>query len=235
MLILRVPLSCAQPLLIVTGEWPPYVSQELQDFGPAARIVRRAFELEGVDVEFRFFPWKRCEAMLDEGSAYGSFPYAMSVKRKRRWDFSLPLYRGETHVFFMKERYPTFEYHGVNSLRGYVVAGSLGHFLLERLANAEVKVDLAPDEQCSFRKLHSGRADVLLTEKHVGWYMIRSLFSGQESSFAMSRNSVVTLNAGMAVSRTYPDAARYTAVFNQGLAKLRETGEFDAIWDSCFK
>ncbi|MFV0350471.1 MAG: substrate-binding periplasmic protein [Halodesulfovibrio sp.] len=224
----------AKPLVIVTGERPPYVSEHMQEFGPAARIIRRAFELGGIAVQFRFFPWKRCEAMLDDGTAFASFPYPMSERHKRRWNFSQPLFRGETHAFFMEQRFPRFEYHGIKSLRGYTVAGSLGDFLTDRLYTAAVDVDLAPDEECSFKKLYSARSDILLTDRNVGWYLIHKYFPGQEALFQMSRNTVITMENALAVSRSYPDAARLLGIFNAGLAEMKRNGEFDSIWNDSF-
>ncbi len=223
-----------KPLVIVTGERPPYVSEHMQEFGPAARIIHRAFELGGITVQFRFFPWKRCEAMLDGGIAFASFPYPISERHKRRWNFSQPLFRGETHAFFMEQRFPGFEYHGIKSLRGYTVAGSLGDFLTDRLYTAAVDVDLAPDEECSFKKLYSARSDILLTDRNVGWYLIHKYFPQQESLFQMSRNTVITMEYALAVSRSYPDAGRLLDIFNAGLAELKRNGEFDSIWNESF-
>ena len=41
---------------LTNGEWPPYTSQNLKNYGVFSPIVSEAFELEGMTVEYTFFP-----------------------------------------------------------------------------------------------------------------------------------------------------------------------------------
>ena len=51
--------AAAQVLRLATGELPPYATQERPDQGIALDIVRRAFALEGLEVDYTFKPWTR--------------------------------------------------------------------------------------------------------------------------------------------------------------------------------
>ena len=51
--------SAAETIRITNGEWPPFTSERLPDKGPLSRIVAEAFALEGISVEYGYFPWRR--------------------------------------------------------------------------------------------------------------------------------------------------------------------------------
>ena len=58
-------------VVIANGEWNPYFSENLRYYGVVSRIVKEAFESEGIEVEYVFRPWKR--GMEDAKKAFNSF------------------------------------------------------------------------------------------------------------------------------------------------------------------
>ncbi len=53
---------------ITNGEWEPYLSEHCYKYGLASHIVSEAFRLEGINVEWGFFPWKRSYEWAKDGS-----------------------------------------------------------------------------------------------------------------------------------------------------------------------
>lgn len=53
---------------IATGEFPPYVSENLKHKGLVTRIVRESFNLVDIEVKFKFFPWKRSKNLAEMGA-----------------------------------------------------------------------------------------------------------------------------------------------------------------------
>jgi len=47
-----------------TGEWPPYISQHEENLGTLSKIVKDAFESQGIKVTTDFYPWKRSDSEL---------------------------------------------------------------------------------------------------------------------------------------------------------------------------
>lgn len=45
-------VKAAEQIYITNGEWPPYLSQRLPNFGLASQIVNEAFSAEQVDVRW---------------------------------------------------------------------------------------------------------------------------------------------------------------------------------------
>ncbi|MBF0233705.1 MAG: hypothetical protein HQK65_11810 [Desulfamplus sp.] len=65
--------SFAKEIIRLTnGEWPPYLHKELKYYGVASRIVTEAFALEGITVEYDFFPWGRAYEYAKSGEWNGS-------------------------------------------------------------------------------------------------------------------------------------------------------------------
>lgn len=58
-LVISNPVAADLLFRVTTWEWPPMISRELKGGGPLCRLVTHAFALEGVRVEFDFYPWKR--------------------------------------------------------------------------------------------------------------------------------------------------------------------------------
>ena len=57
---LLTPSSQAQDVITISsGEWPPYISQQLPHYGVTSQIVSEAFEQVGVTVKYEFLPWSR--------------------------------------------------------------------------------------------------------------------------------------------------------------------------------
>ncbi len=60
--------AAAENLRLVTGELPPYATQERPDDGIALDIVRKAFANVGSTVSYTFKPWTRSQQY--DGSRY---------------------------------------------------------------------------------------------------------------------------------------------------------------------
>lgn len=214
---------------LVAGEWAPYVSEHMEGNGRIAEVVRRAFAHSGIAVELKFFPWKRCERMLETGEAYGSFPYVVTPVRSGFAEFSDPIFIANSHFFFLKSRMSGFDYTTLQALKGYSIAGALGFNYLEWFAYDNIPVDVSPDEDSMFRKLASGRAQLVPAEERVGWMCLRRLFPDADERFAMSSTPFRSEPNFLMYSKTYPGGKELTALFNAGLRHLRETGELERL------
>ena len=57
--IMTYAASQKETIRLGSGEWPPYTSEKLMHEGVASLLIKEAFALEGVDVTFEYYPWKR--------------------------------------------------------------------------------------------------------------------------------------------------------------------------------
>lgn len=214
---------------LVTGEWPPYVSQELPGQGPITEIVVAALAAVGCRASVQFAPWKRCEWMLAEGKAFGAFPYVRNVAREKTFAFSQPFIRLEDRFFYLKGRLPGFDYKGSESLRSLLIGGAIGYHYEQPLREAGLRVDWASDIRASFRQLIAGRVDVVIEERWVGQTIVSELLGDQACMVGMTRDHFSLTENSLMVSRAYPDSARLLLRFNQGLEKIRADGTYARI------
>jgi len=52
-------VNAEEKIRIATGEYEPFLSENLKHNGVGLRIIREAFALEGGEVEYGWYPWKR--------------------------------------------------------------------------------------------------------------------------------------------------------------------------------
>ncbi|MCP4355461.1 MAG: amino acid ABC transporter substrate-binding protein, partial [Proteobacteria bacterium] len=65
-----------------------FTSQKLKKFGVYSDIVSKAFALEGIKVEYKFFPWARSYYTVKIGTMDGSLTWAPTEEKKRDVIFS---------------------------------------------------------------------------------------------------------------------------------------------------
>jgi len=164
---------------LTNGEWPPYLSHDLEHFGPVSRIVREAFQLEGVEVQYEFFPWKRAYEVAKSGSWDGSVVYAWSKQRGESFYFSEGIVLETQDVFFHRKDF-SFKWKSYENLRGMVVGASLGYIYGAEFEEAEntgiFEVERVTDDVLNFNKLLRGRIDVFATTKEVGYAFLNKHF-----------------------------------------------------------
>ena len=84
-------VSGPDTIRLTNGEWPPYLSEHLEHYGVVSRIVTEAFALEGVKVEYGFFPWKQAYELAESGEWDGSLIWLRTPEREQYFYFSEPI------------------------------------------------------------------------------------------------------------------------------------------------
>ncbi len=109
-LALLAPLAFAaerpvdsRTMRVAIGEWPPFVSENLEHYGLAARIVTEAFAAVGNDVRYRFYPWKRAYLETTQGDQDATAIWTKTPDREGEVLFSNPVLTADK-VFFHLER-----------------------------------------------------------------------------------------------------------------------------------
>ncbi len=69
-LISTATLRAGEVIRVATVEYPPFIASDLEHYGVPGQIVTEAFQLEGIGVEYGFFPGKRAYNLASNG-VYG--------------------------------------------------------------------------------------------------------------------------------------------------------------------
>ena len=76
-------INANEKITISNGEWPPFFSQELKDYGITSHIVSQAFKLENIEVQYKWYPWKRAFHLAKNGDIEATVGWEKTKKRER--------------------------------------------------------------------------------------------------------------------------------------------------------
>ena len=220
----------AEPLVLATGEWPPYTSKHLEGYGIISRIVSAVVREMGMTAEFRFYPWKRAELLTRAGAVFGAFPYAITEERKEAFDFSHMILESRT-VFIYNKRLmaapPTWE--GLLDLGVYRIGGVIGYSYVPLFEKAGLPVEYVTLDEQNIKKLFTGRLDLVIANEAVGRTLIRRLYPDKQDTFGITGQSIIVGHSHLMISRSYPGHARLKERFNRALERIRENGTYRAL------
>lgn len=220
--------AAPQTLIIVTSELPPYTSAEPQNSFLSALLQEVGKEM-GVNFEFRFMPWARCEQAVDSLQAWATMPYVPTPEREKKFLFSAPLYAKRTMLFHYSEEPPTLPqtFTDLSELRPYKVGGVRGYYYKSVFAQAGVRLSLASSDEQGFRMLRAGRVDLMPALEVVGWDIIRHMFPLEEqANFHVMETPLNIGHNYLMTSRRYPQAEQLLERFNHALRVLELNGVY---------
>ncbi|MBF0233420.1 MAG: transporter substrate-binding domain-containing protein [Desulfamplus sp.] len=230
LLITAATCAASEKVILVTGEWAPYTSEKMEGYGFFTEIVSAVFKEAGIEFEYKFYPWLRCEDMVQKGKAFAAFPYALTDERKAVYDFSEPLAKSTGMFFYLKDRIKEdVVWEKYEDLKKYKVGGTAGYWYEKAFKDAGIELDLAVSDELGMKKLHGGRFDLLATEELVGWEIIKQLFPTEIDKFDIVKKPLNETSLHLMVSKSYPDASAITNKVNEALKKIKEKGIYSEI------
>lgn len=232
LLSLALPAS-AEPVLLVTSSYDPYVIEGNRQKGFLYEVVVAAFAEVGVEAQIQYRPWRRCALMVEEGKAFGAFPYGKTAKRAEYAWFTDRIGECRNVFFYLKGRMGDFDFETLADLIPYFIAGTSGHYYETTFEEARLKVDYAPGEASGIQKIWMFRTELFAEDKLVGWALINRIFPKYKHMFGSTSPWNINPQHIM-VSKGYPGAENFMKQFNRGLAEIRANGTYDAILSKYF-
>ncbi len=167
------PLAAEKPVLCVYTEYNPanFADEEGNHTGFFVDIARELFERRlGYRLEFRIYPWARCQTMLERGEA----DFIMTIPTDERLKYSRSVL---TPILMKQYRIVTLRDHprmkAIESIRsrndlaasGFSVLSYLGHnWSKERLEAIGIPVINAPTVDGMYNMLLAKRGDILVED-----------------------------------------------------------------------
>jgi len=228
--LLVAPVSAEETVRITNGEWPPYLSEQLPFNGVASRIVTEAFALEGVRVEYGFFPWKRSLALAEMGEWDGSAVWFRSPEREESFYLSDPVILS-SYVFFHLKNY-LFDWRTMDDLREIRIGATLGYNYGEAFEAAEkagaINVDRCASDELNLQKLLRDRFKIFPVDMEVGYAMLHKQFKPETVSlFTNHPRPLRQESLYLLLSKKLERNKRLIELFNRGLQKLKESGRIE--------
>ncbi len=217
-----------------TGEWQPLVSEKLPDHGAAAELIAAISKAGGIKPTFEFLPWARAEAMVSRGEVFAAFPYAATPERREKHWVS-------DSFLVMQARFIAYKWNaktpataiaaGLEEIRTSSVGAIRGsHTLASMTASGYTNVTATPDVDKSILMLKNGRLDFLAEVPVVAFDSIKRILPDEVDNFMiMDKTPFAKNNNVLIVSKTYPHAAEILVKFNNGLAAIKKSGEYQKL------
>ena len=214
---------------ITNGEWPPYLSEDLKYYGLASRIVEEAFKLEGIRVEWSFFPWKRSFDLAKFGEWHASAIWFHSPEREEDFYLGGPVLMFSHVFFYLKEK--QFSWNSVADLARYSIDATIeydyGQEFMEAEKSGKIKVDWVVSDEMNFTKLFADRIDIFPCDVEVGFSMLHKNFSPEEVALIDFHPKAVRHEPGyLLFSKRLEENKFFLEVFNRGLEKLKASGRY---------
>lgn len=229
-----IPLAFAgETLRIVMGNWPPYISSNHKNYGVLPDIVSEAFASEGVQVEYKIYPWARAYNGARSGSFDGSIIWFKKPEREKDFVFSEPVLITKQALFHLKSY--TFDWKTLDDLKTIRLGALNALFVTKEFESMEKSQELSikrsPYFGMIFRQLLAGRIQVLINDLETGYGIVGQEFPPGEASLITHHPQFIKESPQhLMLSKKYAKRDIMLKRFNRGLKKLRESGKYEQMF-----
>jgi len=211
-------------------DWRPFsYAVAGQPTGFAVDVVRAAWTAAGVELELVSLPYARCMKEVDRGLLAGCFDTLRDalLESRYRWH-QQPLFRAMIGIYGRAGAVDARSPLTLESLRGKRVGTTHGYDYGEAFdGDRSMQRDVAPSDVSSLRKLVAGRIDYALVYDRAANAIGRA---NPELAQGYVRMGVLAeQNLYLSFSRDFPGIERLIVLFDQGLTKVRSSGEYARI------
>ncbi|WP_461208288.1 transporter substrate-binding domain-containing protein [Desulfocurvus sp. DL9XJH121] len=215
--------------LVVRGDYnyPPFEFLENGvPTGFSVDVMRAVAKATGLKIKIDLGPWPEVREQLERGEIAAVMGMHASPKRDLAVDFSTPFYL-TSHSLFVRHG---SKIAGTRDIAGHslIVQDSdiMHEYAQDRFPEARLALVSSPGEALTF--LSSGRHDAALLGTYQGRYLIKKYGL---TNIDIAGEPIEPLRYCIAVPEGH---GGLLAHFNEGLAMIKLSGEFDAIRDKWF-
>jgi len=217
---------------LTNGEWPPYQSRYLPEYGAASQLVTAAFDAVGIEVEYGFFPWNRAMLLVEQGAWDGTFMWVLTPERERLYLPSDPLFTLREVLFYSRED-PIAAVRPEDlkgKIMGVLDSSAFGEQFNPLIEQDEIYIARVPNNRQLFQMLAMGRVDFVPELETSGYEAVNQyLTADQTQQITHLKTLTHTWSYHMLISRRTDDGPYFVDAFNRGMEILRENGEFERI------
>ncbi len=214
------PAQSRDRVVLATLDWEPYIGRTLKQQGYVAMIVKQAFERSGMDVEIQFHQWSRVIGLAKQGKVDGYFPeyYSDTITDYAR--FSDPIPGGP--LGFFKRSSSKISFTSIERLKGFRIGVVKGYTNTKAfdMANFLIKHPVK-DDLSNLKLLLAGRVDLVVADKYVGEYLVRTHLPSQASAIKFLPKILEEKALYVCMSKRSSRPHVYLNAFNSGLRQMK--------------
>lgn len=215
---------------IAIGEYPPYVSKNLKHYGVAAHIVKEAFALEKVDVEYGFFPWSRTYNYVKSGEWHGTIPWVYSDERAKYFHYTDSIIEGQAVFYHLKKN--SFDWKTLKDLENITIGGVLeaSYSWFDEAVDKGInlKMERVALDKMNFDKLLNERFLVTTMDIYLGQHILNASFNEEQRNLITYHPKIITKYVyHLLLSKNNNESLKFRRLFNKGMKKLKSSGKYD--------
>jgi polar amino acid transport system substrate-binding protein len=234
---LSATVARAETITLVADEWCPYNCAIDSDApGIMVEIAKKAFEPEGITVDYKIIPWARAietvrsgqyNALL--GAAYGDaegFIFPTTPQAMMRNSFYVK--KGNSWSFKTMESLNTIS---LGVIASYSYGDEIDAYIA-RYSDTMPRIQIVTGEDAAQRnidKLNAGRVDALIEASYVMEYHLKQRGMSDTIITAGMLPASMQDRLFIAFSPSHKDSKRYVAILNKAMERMKRTGELEAI------
>ncbi|MFE8071215.1 transporter substrate-binding domain-containing protein [Marinobacteraceae bacterium S3BR75-40.1] len=217
----------SETVALANGDWKPYLGKDLPGGGPVARLVKAAFENQGWDVKYEYYPWKRGFQMAKNADLDGSIVWSYNDERAQDFLYSDPVIDLKTVVFYNKDK--PVEWPNKEDLKGLKLGGVVGYDYAFVTEDNGYTIERVGSPENNYKKLAAGRLDGVMEELLVGQQLASEV--GVADQVDYNPKPIKSNPYHLIVGKANPRAQKVIDTFNKGIAALKASGEYNKILD----
>lgn len=228
--LLSPALQAADKITLANGEWAPYLSKDLKHSGFMSHIVSEAFAAEGIEVEYVFLPWKRGFELTKSGKYDGTLIWGYNDERAKDFLYSDTVAKLGTSLFVQKGK--NVDWSEMADLSAYKIGGVIGYaYGIEDLEKAgTVTITRIGSADANYKKLASGRLDIVLEDTDVGYELVTKL--GLSDKITTHPKTFTKRDYSVIFPKKSPRSQELVEAFNRGLKKIIADGRYQQFQDA---
>lgn len=223
----------AEAIKVVTDNYPPYTitADGKVSGGVYVDLLNAILKDSGVSAEYLAVPWKRATLMAESGEAEATMPWFKTPEREAVFQFSDPIVIATNRIFIKKGGAlpANLDWKTYADFKPYRFGGTTGYWYEEGFKAAGVPLESVAKDDQNIQKLEAGRIDAFITDELVGTALIKKLFPGREGEFATADKPDSVAPSFIMVGKKLPGSAKLIETINDGLKKIKASGEYDRI------
>lgn len=219
---------CAQPITVVTEEYPPYnfLDSQKRISGMATEVVEAVLKRARLDYKMALYPWARAYQLAQDAPNVLIYSIGRSAQRESLFKWVDVIAPYDVSLYRLKSR-SDIQVTQLADARRFRIGAVRDDVRAQYLKKEGLKPDLVNDDSANVKKLATGRIDMFPIDAFGMVALYRR--EGIDPRTVVKVIQLDALSAGlyMAFSRQTPDDVVHTC--RTALAGIKKDGTFERI------
>lgn len=210
---------------ITNGEWAPYLSPNLKNYGSISKLVSDSFASQGITVHYEFFPWKRAIELAKTKEWNGTIGWTKTKDRENSFYFSKEaLFAGKIVFFSLKNT--KFNWNKIEDLKKYKIGITIGYsygdIFDSNVSSNSLNTEATVEDLNNFKKLINGRIDIFPIDLEVGLNLLNLYFTESEKKLISYHEKLLDERFYYLLLNKTPENKYLMEKFDKGFQSLKK-------------